>query len=133
VATAGLLARFLPDGKALAVVEDWSVRVLDPEGGKELRWFGGHTAPITTIGFSPDGKLLATVAADRHARLWDVTTGKTVARLPLPVGGGRHLGFDGDGKLLAVGAADRTVRVFDVASAKEVARIDHGFPLVTSF
>ncbi len=131
--TAGLLARLMPDGKSLAVVEDWSVRVLDAENGKELRWFGGHTGPITTIGFSPDEKLLATVAIDRHARLWDVATGRTVAQLPLPVGGGRHLSFDGDGKRLAVGAADRTVRVFDVASAKQVGQIEHGFPLVTTF
>jgi len=133
VATPGLLARFMPDGKSLAIVEEWSVRVLDPADGKELRWFGGHTAPITTFGFSPDGKLMATVAGDRHARVWDVATGKTVAKLPLPVGGGRHLGFDGDSKLLAVGAADRTVRIFDVASAKQVGQIDHGAPVVNSF
>jgi WD40 repeat protein len=131
--TAGLLVRFMPDGKSLAVAEDWSVRVLDAESGKELRWFGGHTTPITTISFSPDGKLLATVASDRHARLWDVATGKTVALLSLPVGGGRHLGFDGDGKLLAVGAADRTVRVFEVPSGKEVSRIDTGPLTVTTF
>jgi WD40 repeat protein len=130
---AGLLVRFMPDGKSLAVAEDWSVRVLDAESGKGLRWFGGHTTPITTIGFSPDGKLLATVASDRHARLWDIGTGKTVAQLPLPVGGGRHLGFDGDGKLLAVGAADRTVRVFEVPSGKEVSRIDTGSLQVTTF
>lgn len=132
-AAAGLLARLLPDGKSLAVVEDWSVRLLDAESGKELRWFGGHTAPITTVAFSPDGKLIATVATDRHARLWDVATGKTVARLPLPVGGGRHLSFDGESKRLAVGAADRTVRVFEVPSGKEVARIDPGLTLLTNF
>jgi WD40 repeat protein len=130
---AGLLVHFMPDGKALAVAEDWSVRVLDPQDGKELRWFGGHTGPIASIGFSPDGKLLATVATDRHARLWDVATGKTVARLPLPVGGGRHLSFDGDGKFLAIGAADRTVRVFEVSSGKEVGKIDTGLLAVRTF
>jgi WD40 repeat protein len=130
---AGLVVTWMPDGKALAVLEEWSVRVIDPADGKELRFFGGHTAPIATIAFSPDGKLMATVASDRSARLWDVATAKTVAQLPLPIGGGRHLSFDGDGKLLAVGTADRTIRIFDVASAKQVGQIDPGAATVANF
>ena len=121
---------FMPDGKSLGIIEDWSVRVLDAADGKELRWFGGHTTPITSLALAPGGKMLATVAGDRHARLWDIATAKTVAKLPLPVGGGRLLSFDGAGKLLAVGAADHTVRVFDVASAREVGSIDTGSLLV---
>jgi hypothetical protein len=62
---------FTPDGKALAVAEDWAVRFLDAEDGKELRWFGGHVAPVASYAFSPDGKRMVTVAGDRSARLWD--------------------------------------------------------------
>ncbi len=98
---------FMPDDKSLGVIDDRSVRVIDPDNGKELRWFGGHTASITGLGFAPDGKLMATVGGDRHARLGDVATGKTTAQLPLPVGGGRSLEFSGDGKLLAVGRRRR--------------------------
>src|SRR5436305_246892 len=39
--------RFTPDDKGLATVGDWAVRVLDAENGKELRWYGGHTAAVT--------------------------------------------------------------------------------------
>ena len=68
------------------MIEDWAVRVLDAEDGKEVRWFGGHVAPVTSYAFSPDGKRMASVATDRAARLWDLATGKTVAKLSVAAG-----------------------------------------------
>ncbi|HKI30698.1 MAG TPA: hypothetical protein VKA46_02315 [Gemmataceae bacterium] len=118
--------RFFPDGKALALIEDWAVRALDAEDGKELRWFGGHTAPIAALTFAPDNKHMATVAGDRAARVWDLATGKTIAKLPLPLGGGRELAYAADGKTLAVLCNDRSVRLFDVAAAKQISQIDIG-------
>jgi len=119
--------RFTPDDKALAVIEDWSVRLLDAEDGKELRWFGGHTAPVTNLSYSPDGKRLATIAGDRVARVWDAATGKAVAKLPLPLGGGTDLAFANGGKTLAVSCGgDRTVRFFDIDAAKQTSQVDLG-------
>jgi WD40 repeat protein len=115
---------FTPDAKGLTVIEDWAVRVLDAEDGKELRWFGGHVGQVASYAFSPDGKRLATVASDRAARLWDLGTGKTVAKFPLPQLGGREVAFSADGKTLAVACNDRAIRLFDVASARETAKID---------
>ncbi len=119
--------RFTPDDKALAVIEDWAVRLLDAENGKEVRWFGGHTAPVTMIAYSPDGKRLATVAGDRVARVWDAASGKAVAKLPLPTGGGSDLAFANGGKTLAVACGgDRTVRFFDIDAGKQTSQIDLG-------
>jgi WD40 repeat protein len=115
-------ATFFPDGKAVAVLEDWAIRALDPEDGKELRWFGGHTGQVMRIAFSSDGQRMASVARDRAARVWDLTTGKTVAKLPLPVGGGSDVAFTADGKTLAVCCADQTVRLFDLADEKHPSR-----------
>jgi WD40 repeat protein len=119
-------ATYLPDGKALAVIEDWGVRVLDAEDGKELRWFSGHTSPVAALAFSPDGKRMATVAADRAVRVWELATGQTVARLPVSVGGGRELAFDRDGRRLAVLCSDRTIHVFDAQTQKPLSHIDLG-------
>ena len=119
--------RFTPDDKALAVLEDWSVRLLDAEDGKELHWFGGHTAPVTRVEFSPDGKRLASLAGDRHARIWDLASHKAVARLPLPLGGGTDLAFANGGKTLVVSCSgDRTVRFFDIESGKQTSQVDLG-------
>ena len=40
----------------------------------------GHTAQIYSVVWSPDGKLAATAAADKTARLWDVAKGTRSAR-----------------------------------------------------
>jgi len=36
----------------------------------------GHTDIVRAVGFSPDGKKLASVSVDQTVRLWDVPTGK---------------------------------------------------------
>ena len=36
----------------------------------------GHTGPVFSVAFSPDGKTLATESEDQRIRLWDVKTGK---------------------------------------------------------
>ena len=47
----------------------------------------GHSGPITQVGWSPDGKLLATASADGRVRLWDTRSWRQTgpdlsARLP---------------------------------------------------
>jgi WD40 repeat protein len=41
----------------------------------------GHTAPVTDVAFSPDGKMVATGSEDQAIILWDVTTHKPRATL----------------------------------------------------
>jgi WD40 repeat protein len=113
---------FFPDGKAVAAIEDWAVRALDAEDGKELRWFG-HAGQLMRLAFSPDGKRMATVARDSAARVWDLASGKTVAKLPLPLGGGSDVAFSANGKTVAVYCADQTVRLFDLGDDKRSPRV----------
>ncbi|EGJ32189.1 MULTISPECIES: hypothetical protein [Moorena] len=74
----------------------------------------GHNNQLTSIKFSPDGKLLASASLDSRIKLWDVTTGKELQTLI----GHRHwvnsVSFSPDGKLLASAGSDNTVKLWNL-------------------
>ncbi len=109
---------FAPDGKLLAVVDDWSIRLWDIAEGKEIRWLGGHLGPVSSIAFTPDGKRLVSLASDRGPRVWDVATGKTVARLSFNLGFPSCLALTADGKTIATTGGDRTIRLWNISDGK---------------
>jgi WD40 repeat protein len=49
------------------------VRVWDVLSGRRVHTFEGHGGPITTLAFSPDGRLLASGSNDTTILLWEVT------------------------------------------------------------
>jgi WD40 repeat protein len=81
----------------------WDVNGLEPRFTIDE----AHGGRITTLGFSPDGRTLATGSDDRDVRLWSVGNGAELARLrghSLEVG---RVGFSADGSTLATcGFAD---------------------------
>src|SRR5262249_6517433 len=87
--------------------------------GKELVRFLGHTADVTALAFSADGKLLASGSKDKSVGLWDVATGKQIIRIAVPNAADAVL-FSGDGKNVVVRESDRTLREFDINTGKEV-------------
>jgi WD40 repeat protein len=88
---------FSPDGKILAAANNYNayrnfmpgpeslglktplphVHIWDMIAGTETQILKGHQGPISTLAFSPDGKLLATGSYDTTILLWDATRFKT--------------------------------------------------------
>ena len=86
-------------------------------------WLG---VPISSIGFSPDGKNLAAASAGHGItlRVWDASVGRTVRILPapedaLPAGHGvREVTFASSGKALAAACDDGRVRIWEWPSGR---------------
>jgi WD40 repeat protein len=86
---------------------DIVVANLHPKGKKNLRLMG-HTGPVTSMAFSPDGQRLASLASrssgpfsSREIKIWDLHTGQDVLTLT-GEGMAGTLQFSADGRSLFV-------------------------------
>ncbi|TNE88157.1 MAG: hypothetical protein EP330_15990 [Deltaproteobacteria bacterium] len=125
-------AALSPDGRLVAVGRvDGSVELLDAQGRLQ-RTMVGHTEPAGSARFSADGKLLATASRDRSVRLWEVATGREIARLLGHERGASSVSFREDDRVLASADSDGRVLLWDVDSARQppaevLARIEEAF------
>jgi WD40 repeat protein len=124
---------FSPDGKTIAVASNMQERVQVVKGvlqlwdsgtGKKIAEWAGEGS-INTLGFSPNGKLLASASAakDTALRLWDIQTQKELRRMEGSEGYGR-LAFSPDGKFLAATGAANSATVWDVATGKMIHKLE---------
>ena len=115
---------FSRDGKRLALVTP---------AGHVLIWDLAANRPertvakgVITAAFSPDGRRLVTGERDLTARVWDVTTGKSVLG---PLTGHRDLltgvAFSPDGRYIVTTSRDHDARVWDAKSGRNVSTLSH--------
>jgi RNA polymerase sigma factor (sigma-70 family) len=89
-----------------------------------------HGARIYSVDISPDGKTLASRGLDGAVRLWEVGSGKELARFDLSEPGDwtNTVAFSPDGKLLATATKAaglvNMILIWDVANRKQARRID---------
>ena len=81
------------------------------------------TDPVSSVAFSPYGKILTSGGYDRTVRLWEVRTGKMLTTLKSHTGWVRSVAFSPDGKTLASGSADQTVHLWEVNTGKVLASL----------
>lgn len=77
-------------------------------------------ARVLDVALSPDGRWLATAAADGALKLWNTATLAAVRSLAGPTRAVWVVAFSPDGESPATASSDGTARVWDVASAREV-------------
>ncbi|MBK6724335.1 MAG: hypothetical protein IPG58_14045 [Acidobacteria bacterium] len=81
-----------------------------------------HTAPVTAVPASPDGKLLASASSDRTIKVTDAASGAEVLSFKDEKLAPQSVAFTLDGKRLAAAFSRHTVIVWDVTSKSEIRR-----------
>jgi WD40 repeat protein len=79
-------------------------------------WRG--SAPVRSIAWSPDGKLLASAAQDGSITLRDAISGAEIASLAAHSGGVNALAFSQRGDWLASAGADSSLKLWDTATRR---------------
>jgi WD40 repeat protein len=112
-------AAISPDGQFIAAGTDQGViRICDTAGG-EVATLNGHTAAVTALVFSQDGKLLISAAKDNAVKVWDWRAAEKDHLPDEHVKSPLALATSADGRLIASGGADSTIVVWDIAAGKK--------------
>ena len=116
------VVRNTPDAKNCAAIVDLN--------GAPQKILAGHTAPLTSAGFSLDGKFVATASIDATARIWDRTTGQMVVSLPpvsekYPNGADNDIlvdaAFSPDARWVATAGGDGNITIWELESKRLLA------------
>jgi serine/threonine protein kinase/WD40 repeat protein len=129
------IAVWSPDGSRQAVKstgftgkDDLSeIRIRDRDG-KQIRVFSEHAAPIATIVFSPDSRLVYSQAASGDVKIWETDTGKVrwEANDPtsgFPMFGSTPIAFSPDGHLVTVPTPEG-VKMVSTADFREKSTVE---------
>ncbi|MEM7403454.1 MAG: hypothetical protein AAF310_05555, partial [Myxococcota bacterium] len=90
---------------------DQTVRVWDLQSASEPKVLTGHTGPVSSVSFSPDGQRVASASDDQTVRVWDLQGASAPKILTGHTDSVLSVNFSPDGQCVTSASDDGTVRV----------------------
>ncbi len=99
---------------------DGSVQIWDWYTGDTIFIYRGHSAPVYTAAWSPNGAYIASGGHDKTIQVWEAPTGKNVCTYKGHTNAVKSLAWSPDSKYIASGGDDMTVKVWEMATGKNI-------------
>ena len=105
---------YSPDGKRIASGSGSTLRVWAAQTGQNALNLGGHTGPVHTVAFSPNGKRIVSGGYDADPKLWDAQTAQQIPIARLYTWRNESAAYSPDGMRIVYTSSDNTFAVSDV-------------------
>lgn len=92
-----------------------------PAAPTAIRTLSGHTGPISSIAFAPDGQRLLSTSGDQTVRVWDIVPGRERSRLGDNKAGCSGIAVTGSSQVIA--GRGVTLVVYDLNTGRETHRL----------
>lgn len=104
--------------------------VIEAEHALRQAYFGqrivlhGHTVNIVDVAFSPDGKLIASIAESFAIKIWERSTGKLLLNIDSGHPFGQCITFTPDNRCVTVVFGDDVLASWEISTGKRVMALD---------
>lgn len=130
------LVAYSPDAKRVVIAAGPTAQQLDASNGalvgKPIAHDANLVSSLTFVGFSPDGRVLATTSWDGTARLWDGLTGNTIGAPLRHETLVRSVAFSPDGRRIVTASAGNTAQIWDAWTGDRLGEPIHPDDVVVS-
>ncbi|MDH6062099.1 hypothetical protein NWP17_16935, partial [Chrysosporum bergii ANA360D] len=89
-----------------------------PSIAELLHTLSGHSNPVLSVAYSPDGQTLASGSRDNTIKIWNVKTGQPLHTLSGHSSWVHSVAYSSDGQTLASGSDDNTIKIWNVKTGQ---------------
>ncbi|MGO9483095.1 MAG: cytochrome D1 domain-containing protein, partial [Rhodomicrobium sp.] len=116
---------FSPDGRSILsaggyISDTKELRLWDAASGRELSRFKEQANLVSSVAFSPAGRLALSGSRDGTVKLWDTASGRHLRSFKGHSANVTSAAFSPDGRFVLAGSADKTLILWEAATGKRL-------------